>query len=68
MDFRLALMMQNQEFLELLKRDTDFMKTLERGMNCDLNLFTILHPASKKEQIIMTHFFLFYREIKCGSI
>ena len=25
-------MMQNQEFLELLKRDTDFMKTLERGM------------------------------------
>ena len=24
-------MMQNQEFLELLKRDADFMKTLEKG-------------------------------------
>ncbi len=30
-DERLALMMQNEEFLSVLKHDSDFMKTLEKG-------------------------------------
>ena len=30
-DERLALMMQNEEFLSVLKHDSDFMKTLETG-------------------------------------
>lgn len=31
-DERLAIMLQNSEFLEELRRNEDFMKTLEKGM------------------------------------
>lgn len=48
-DERIALLLQNEEFVTELKRNKDFMSTLERGMFCIMiNMFTVLFMSRKR--------------------
>lgn len=41
-DERIALFLQNEEFMKELQRNRDFLLALERGGHC---LATVLHPS-----------------------
>ncbi len=52
-------MMQNQEFLELLKRDTDFMKTLEKGR---------LYPEFGRKKLLQKFQYILDRQQDWNSV